>query len=568
MSRDAEIQQRTARAPRERLSGWLVAATWAGAYICFEMAAVRTFRPSPGIDPSLQAAWLAICRFLFALLAWDCTLVVLWFYSRWRRVNPRDPVPLSVSAGERVVAENAASRLAILLPAHQEAQTEESSRLFEQRVLDLMACCPARSQIAILFDSPASHAGRELDLAEHLLASTEHARRAGLAPALTFHEYRRKPPHLRTKPGSIYSWMKRHREQFDYLFVVDADSSLTPDLGGKGYDRDVILRLLVAMTTGSNRPDLIQTRIQARNPKTIMGCLEAEDAAASSFYGRMFALIYGAHAPCFGHNFICRTDVLWRNIRTDYLSHDMVEAASIAAEGGACFCSSNVLTYEDCEEPLSAWMKRDERWGRGCAQWTLFLLRRRMPWGARLYLVAAIFIYVSQVAGCLAFILATIIVRFQGSLYQSDHGVALLALGAVGIISLAPRLLGGRPLGRTLTTVLLRSWLNVAIMWWRALAYLASPFGKGWVPRNARTGATWACEMRRTLIYMSPGLVIGVWAWRSLMNAPPSIGVLFILGIAVAIMSAPLLGCALCLNPPVALFACAKDNKPRVSVPT
>lgn len=523
--------------------------------------------PGPGLDLWLQAAWLAICRFLFALLAWDCTLVVLWFYSRWCCVNPRDPVPLSISAGERVIAENAASRLVILLPAHQEAQTEAGSRLFEQRVLDLMSCCPARSRIAILFDSPASQAGREQNLAGRLLAATEQARRNGVAPDLTFHEYRRKPPHLRTKPGSIYSWMKRHREQSDYLFVVDADSSLTPDPHGEGYDRDVMLRLLVAMTTGSNRPDLIQTRIQARNPKTIMGWLEAEDAAASSFYGRMFALVYGANAPCFGHNFICRTNVLWQNIRTDYLSHDMVEAASIAAEGGACFCSSNVLTYEDCEEPLSAWLKRDERWGRGCAQWILFLFRRRMPWRARLYLVVAILIYVSQVAGCLAFILATIIVRFQGSLYQNDHGIALLALGAVGVISLAPRLLGGRPLGRTLTTVLLRSWLNVAIMWWRALAYLASPFGKGWVPRNARTGTAWAYEMRRTLIYMSPGLVIGVWAWRSLVNAPPSIGVLFILGIAVAIMSAPLLGCALCLKPPAVLLARAKDNKHRVSVP-
>lgn len=477
--------------------------------------------------------------------------------NRLLRVPIPDPVPRNLTPTERAATESGAERLAILVPSHRECGTAESAQLFEENILSLMRQTPSAASLHILFDTPYTPAKfandpkalaaqlREVEKEEAAVGRIrEQASRSPNLPRLIVSTYRDKPEHLKSKPGSLYLWLKKNREDYDYLIVADADTSFTPRTEAAGTDHDVVRRLLHAMLTVTPPPALIQTNIQQIDPQTITGWLEAEDGRSSPYYADLMASVYGNAAPCFGHNFICRTDVLWNHIRTDYLSHDMIEAASMAAHGLPCHFSPGTLTYEGCEEPLPAWLKRDARWGRGCAQWLIFMFRKKqLHWRPRLYLWIAIGLYHVQIAATLALVLGAFLLHQSGRSFLASPAHAILIIALITSTSLAPRLITGRPPHIALLATILRSIVSFGTIGWRTIAFLLSPYGKGWTPRSARGTPTAAAALASALL-MLPGSAIGILAHRLLPATPQNLGEHFLQIAAMALIASPLFGAA------------------------
>ncbi len=484
-----------------------------------------------------------------AYSAWDCTLLTIWSLARFRGLCGPDPVPLALSPAEREDAERAAAGLALVIPAHNEASTPEDSEAFAKNIAEIIQLTPRAAPLFILFDSPSAQRESEQAVVRRARQMLEEAGHGPQCGRIRVVEYRDKPPQLRSKPGSLSLWLKDHGHAFEYMMVLDADSSLRP-IGARDLEgTDVVHRLLFAMERYAPRPHLIQTSIRVTGGRTIFGWLEEEESSASSFHAGIFALIFGNQAPCFGHNFICRPSEFSRHLRTDYLSHDMIESASLAAHGKSCFMTQAAATSERPEEPASAWLRRDARWARGCGQWWHYLLRKRPPWRPSVYLLLALSNYLAQYGGCAAILLACLAYRHDMTLMHAA-APAYFLLAIVVSAPLITKKLAGRSLRTVIVASVLRLLLFTGLIWPRTVAFLLGPVRARWSPRPFRN-AQIRCNPLWDAAQMLPISLLALALWpRAACDNPGfgpamlqfALGAMMLSPITVALMSWPIGG--------------------------
>jgi len=220
-------------------------------------------------------------------------------------------------------------------------------------------------------------------------------------------------------------------------------------------------------------------------------------------------------------------------LRLDYLSHDMIESASLSAADQACYFTNQAVTFEAPEEPLMSWLKRDRRWSRGNTQWLVYLLRKDLPWQAALFLVLGIGEYVTQLAGCW-FLLLSVMALNQGiPLFAGNEIVAGGLFLSVLFLPVAIRWFSNYPMRKVFFSLALRFLIGSGLMWIRALYFLTGPVSNQWIARGPRQESRRWERLETAACMLPPALIGMVLLWKTLESGCLSFGsvlVLFTLG--------------------------------------
>jgi membrane glycosyltransferase len=203
-------------------------------------------------------------------------------------------------------------------------------------------------------------------------APSEEAAFAGLrAHAHSAAWYRRRAKNTERKAGNIADWVSRFGAAYDFMLVLDADSTLAGE---------TTLRLVQAMEDNPG-VGLIQTA------PTIVGA-QTLFARVSQFsvrmYGRVAAAGWswwtGAESTYWGHNAIVRVAAFAACARLpilpgekphggDILSHDVVEGALLRRGGWAVHVTAALDgSCEETPPTLTDFIRRDWRWCQGNLQ--------------------------------------------------------------------------------------------------------------------------------------------------------------------------------------------------------
>ncbi len=183
--------------------------------------------------------------------------------------------------------------------------------------------------------------------------------------------YRRRTRNEERKAGNIADWTTRFGGAYDFMLVLDADSSLAGE---------TVLRLVQAMEANAG-VGLIQTAPVIVGAATLFARISQFSVR---MYGRVAAAGWawwtGAESSYWGHNAIvrvkafadcCRLPVLEgeKPYGGDILSHDVVEAALLRRGGWAVHVTAALDgSCEETPPTLLDFVRRDRRWCQGNLQ--------------------------------------------------------------------------------------------------------------------------------------------------------------------------------------------------------
>lgn len=208
---------------------------------------------------------------------------------------------------------------------------------------------------------------------------------------------RRRTNNIERKAGNVGDWVRRFGGAYDFMIVLDADSSMAGE---------TVLRLVDAM---ERHPDvgLIQTTPTIVGAKTLFawGC-----QFGVQMYGRVaaagLAWWTGSESSYWGHNAIVRVKAFAaaaglpilpgeRPFGGHILSHDVVEAALLRRAGwGVHLTAALDGSCEQTPPNILEFMRRDHRWCQGNLQHLRLLGARGLHPISRLQLLL----------GCLAYL--------------------------------------------------------------------------------------------------------------------------------------------------------------------
>jgi membrane glycosyltransferase len=183
--------------------------------------------------------------------------------------------------------------------------------------------------------------------------------------------YRRRAVNEERKAGNISDWVMRFGGAYEFMLVLDADSTLAGD---------TVLRLVQAMEANPG-VGLIQTAPVIVGAQTLFARISQFSVR---MYGRVAAAGWawwtGAESSYWGHNAIVRVDAFAACARLpilpgekpyggDILSHDVVEAALLRRGGWAVHVTAALDgSCEETPPTLLDFMRRDRRWCQGNLQ--------------------------------------------------------------------------------------------------------------------------------------------------------------------------------------------------------
>lgn len=448
----------------------------------------------------------------------DIVVLAVWVWLRkCGRAATSGGVPLRLMPSDRAALIRERPRVALLMPAHNEAANEDDRDALADRIFDAVVRTPSYATFFLLADSPASQRENELSVVQSVKRRLRGAGREYDDERVVLEEYRDKPPHWRHKCGSLLMWLRRYRDRYGFMFILDADSSLPAPDPQKPETCDPLERMLVAM---DRDPDLalIQASIEMGDYRTPWGWLQAVNTrVGANYYFRVFSYVYGRAAPCYGHNCLFRVSDFARHVRNTllYTSHDHVDSSDLAAAGRGCVLTDAVVTYEEPEDTLPGWLKRECRWSRGNGQWLVYLLRKRsIPAGVAVYLGLGIMQYVwALLAGALLISSAVLIHQSVPMIPQPDSLPSRLLVGVVLLALLVPKIVATPTLPQFLAGIGSSVVLGPTLTLFQGACFLLGAFGSKWIPRGARSSGFDLVHATRITATFFPAMILGLCLW-------------------------------------------------------
>ena len=379
-------------------------------------------------------------------LAW----LVLWLVRRALRLQSRfDLVPERLEPADVELLVKSRPRVVLFLPANKEAMTDDDAAALEDRLYLIAAGIVAftrhcQVRVVVAYDT-AESVGDEILEREQAVIRNVHARlkeanvNARVELPLDLKAYRNKPAARRSKQGSLELYLEQEAEE-EFIMVLDADSSFpVPD---EHPDTNDILDRLVAAMLRHDQLAMIQCAIRMPQYSTTLGWLQSVNARlAINYHGPLNIALLAPHQPSYGHNVLFRTHdlrLLYES-RTpqNFLSHDFIEAAMLAASGRWCIHTMHAASQEEPEDTADGYIRRDKRWQRGNSQWPLFLVQHpRMPIGAWFSLSMGVLNYLLPFAASLFLIASAILLFLQRSIIRESSTVGTAVLIGLVILSL------------------------------------------------------------------------------------------------------------------------------------
>jgi hypothetical protein len=474
----------------------------------------------------------------------------VWLWMRCTGESAASGVPRLLTPADHLSLVRARPALALLMPAHNEASTAEDRESLVQRIFDILLLTPSYSTFFLLADSPVSQRDNELHVIREIKRRLRESGRGYYQDRIVLEEYRDKPPSWRHKCGSLLTWIRRYGEKFKYMFILDADSSLAEEDPRRPETCDVVERMLIAMRNDASLA-MVQAAIEIRDYHTLWGWIQAINARiGSSYYFRVFSYVYQRAVPCYGHNCLFRVSDFASHVKNTllYTSHDHIDSSDLAAAGRSCVLSDAVVTYEQPEDTLPGWLKRECRWSRGNGQWLVYLLRKwPLPLGPAVYLSLGILQYVWALLASVLLISAAVLVHQDVSMVgRPDALPARLLIGVVLFTLLVPKLAAAPTLPEFFVNVLSSAVLGPTLVLFQGLSFLLGAFGSKWVPRGARVDGFDLRHVMRISTTFFPALLLGLVLWNLIReNISVHTGGTLIVVMVVGLMLSPVVGLVL-----------------------
>lgn len=436
--------------------------------------------------------WLLCGVGSLSATAAELTLLLFWLGLRLTGILHHDPyVPAKLSAEDRRELAEKSPTVAMLMPAHREVTTPEDAQAFAKRIVEMLCRTPRYAEIFLLFDSPQEQHRNELAVVEQIKASLRQLGRGADVSRIHMETYRDKPRKMKNKPGSIDMWLSRYAEKYEYMFVLDADSSLLEEDPSRPQTCDALQRLVLTL---QRHPEIamVQSAIKVHTDRTLWGWFQSVGARmASRYHGLLYKWLLEGTVPSYGHNVLFRVSDFSKHVANtlEYLSHDFLDAADLQTAGRKCIHTYAVLTGEVGEASLLGYLKRDLRWARGNAQWgNYWLTKPGLPLGARIYLGIGILCYVWPLLASMLLIASVFLLGAGIPLISSDHPWSVqLLLGLVLASLILPKALASRSLGEFYGSVLIGMLMTPSLMLWQGVLFLLGAFGSKWTMRGSRT---------------------------------------------------------------------------------
>jgi membrane glycosyltransferase len=306
-----------------------------------------------GFDPIELVGFAIFLVLASAIACWFCTAIAgHYVLSAGREQDdlafaPHPPLPTT--------------RTALLMPLYNEDAAAALSRLAALDASLARLGASSAFDIFVLSDTTRD----EIALAERL------AFRALQPQAHSRLFLRRRADNHERKAGNIGEWVRRFGGAYDFMVVLDADSTMAGD---------TLLRLVDAMERHPG-VGLIQTAPTITNASTLFARLSQFGVR---MYGRVaaagLAWWAGSEASYWGHNAIVRTRAFaacaglpilpgQKPFGGHVLSHDVVEAALLRRAGWAVHVTAALDgSCEETPPTLLDFLQRDHRWCQGNLQ--------------------------------------------------------------------------------------------------------------------------------------------------------------------------------------------------------
>jgi cellulose synthase/poly-beta-1,6-N-acetylglucosamine synthase-like glycosyltransferase len=264
---------------------------------------------------------------------------------------------------------------------------------------------------------------------------------------------------------------------------------------------------------------LVQASIQIRDYQTLWGWVQGVNTLiGSDYYFRIFAHVFGRAAPCYGHNCLIRVRdfAAYAKNTLRYTSHDHIDSSDLAAAGLGCVLTDAAVTYEQPEDTLPGWLKRECRWSRGNGQWLIYLLRKRpLPLAVAVYLALGILQYVwALLAGLMILSAAVLISRGVPLVTRPDGADSRLLIGIVLFALAVPKLVAARTLPHFLATAVASMVLGSSLALFQGLSFVMGAFGSRWIPRSARGSGFNLAQAVSFSATFFPTMILGLVLWR------------------------------------------------------
>jgi membrane glycosyltransferase len=290
------------------------------------------------------------------------------------------------------------------------------------------------------------------DSRERIAASEEAAFLAFRAQAHGAAYYRRRTHNVERKAGTIGDWVRRFGAAYDFMLVLDADSTLAGETA---------LRLVEAMELNPG-VGLIQTTPTIVGASTLF-------ARMSQFSVRMYGRVAaaglawwtGAESSYWGHNAIVRVRAFAdcaglpilpgeKPFGGDVLSHDVVEAALLRRAGwGVHVTAALDGSCEETPPTLLDFIRRDRRWCQGNLQHLQLVGRPSLHPISRLQLAMGAMAYLASPLWLVALVVGLAIqlqhpVDWASFWYLLHPQVTPFVLGSIlsGLLLVGPKLMG------------------------------------------------------------------------------------------------------------------------------
>ena len=529
-------------------------------FVYVALLVLLAFSVGDGNTGIVWGTWILCGAVVLSSTALELTLLVFWLNRQGRGMLSREPyVPETITNAAREALVERSPAVAILMPAHREVTTPEDAAAFAARIVNIVRRTPQYSTLFLLFDSPEEQHENEVAVVEVIRSRL---RRIGWntdAARVRMETYRHKPLALKNKPGSIEMWLERYGGQFEYMFVLDADSSMVEEDPSRPATRDVLARLVLAM---DRHPELamIQTAIDVHTEPTLWGWVQRVGVRmASRYHGRLFQWLLEGTVPSYGHSVLFRVSDFVNHVKNtlEYLSHDFLDAADLATAGRKCVQTYAAVTCEEGEASLLGYLKRDLRWARGNAQWANYWWTKpRLPLGPRIYLAVGILCYVWPLLASVVFVTSVFLAGAGVTLFSASHGWALqLLLSCVFVSLVVPKALAAGSLVEFGGSLLIGIAGSPAVMTLQGFLFLIGAFGTKWTLRGTRSAKLDFDHFRAILRLFLPVSLLGLFLWVFFLDGMTSrnFGAVFIRVHLMLMVVSPLLALILSCPLPAAL---------------